>query len=276
MVKLQDLPLVMPMAEWVWGVSTTASSLEDDNTIDQAVTVSAEICLDMFPFFNGACFSQLLTKALGVAIILGACLNKAPIMRNMLQAQSAAGFSRLGMYSETLVYANGAAYGMLESHPVTAYGENLALLLQNCILIYLIWKFTVEPQVVALSEKMVLGVCAIAYVVVVGSMLPPDLRYLLQASNAFILIYSRGAQVWEVYQVKHTGAQSIVTIGLNLVGGLIRILTTLQETGDMAVLFGFLLSVALNFIMFSQYWLYQQNTQEFLANLQADQKKKKE
>lgn len=258
---LNDLPLVMPLAEWVWGA-------------DASEEVSPAVCLDLVPFLSAGCFSQLLTKALGVAIILGACLNKAPIMMNMMASQSAAGFSRMGMYSETLVYANGAAYGVLEGHPLTAYGENLSLLLQNFILVALIWRFTQPP--VAISEKLGLAVATMAYVVGAFRLLPDDMRYILQASNGIIMIYSRGAQVWQTYRIKHTGAQSIVTSSLNLAGGVARIFTTLKETGDMTVVMGFALSVVLNLAMFLQYWIYKANTEKFLIELQADQKKKKE
>lgn len=70
-MKIQDIPLVLPLAEWIWGG-------------DKSDDVSAEICLSQLPFFNSGCFSQLLTKALGTAIILGSCLNKTPIMMNMM------------------------------------------------------------------------------------------------------------------------------------------------------------------------------------------------
>ena len=218
MIKLQDIPFVLPLAEWVWGG-------------DASESVSPELCLDLFPFFNRGCLSQLITKALGIAIILGACLNKAPIMMNMLKSESAAGFSRMGMYSETLVYANAASYAFLEGHPLTAYGENLALLLQDFILIYLIWKFTNNPSV-TVQEKMAVAVAAVAYLIGVFQMLPDEMRYTLQASNGAIMIYSKGVQVRETYQIKHTGAQSIVTSSLNLVGGIVRIFTTLKETGE--------------------------------------------
>ena len=130
-MKLQDIPFVLPLAEWVWGADTSTQ-------------VSPDICLDHIPFglgefIGGGCLSQLITKGLGVAIILGSCLNKTPIMANMMASKSSAGFSRIAMYSESFVYANGAAYGILESHPLTAYGENLALCAQNVILIVMIW-----------------------------------------------------------------------------------------------------------------------------------------
>lgn len=73
-MKLRDIPLVLPFAQWIWDG-------------DKAEDVSAEICLSEVPFFSSGCFSQLLTKALGLAIILGSCLNKMPIMMNMMNNQ---------------------------------------------------------------------------------------------------------------------------------------------------------------------------------------------
>mmetsp|Transcript_3546 Transcript_3546/g.7345 ORF Transcript_3546/g.7345 Transcript_3546/m.7345 type:complete len:268 (+) Transcript_3546:92-895(+) len=266
MVQLEDLPFVIPLAEWVWGA-------------DPSNDVSPHMCIDhlpfsLGPFIGGGCLSQLITKGLGVAIILGSCLNKTPIMANMMQSKSSVGFSRVSMYSESFVYANGAAYGLLASHPVTAYGENLALCLQNMVLIAMIWKFTVHPPI-GRHEKVLLFAGVILYVLLV-SRLPADLQYLLQASNSVILLYSRGLQVRETFQVQQTGAQSIVTLSMNLVGGLARIFTTLKETGDMAVLFGFAVSVVLNFTMFVQYLMYKENTAKFLADLQAENGKKKD
>ena len=265
-MKLQDIPLVLPIAKWVWGS-------------DPSDNVGPNICLDHLPyglgaFLSGGCFSVLFAKALGVAIIAGSCLNKTPIMVNMWSSQSAAGFSRMSMYMESVVYANGAAYGFLEEHPFTAYGENLALLFQNMILIGLIWKFTHNPPV-EMQEKLMLVAGAMVYYFLISN-LSVELRYLLQASNGVILLVSRGAQVFETYQVKHTGAQSIVTNTLNVLGGVARIFTTLKETGDMAVLVGFSISVVLNFTMFTQYFLYKQNTAKFLEELQAEKKTKKE
>jgi hypothetical protein len=118
MIELIEIPFVRPLAEWIWGADAS-----DD--------VSPEICLSQIPFISSGCFSQLLTKALGMAIIVGSCLNKAPIIINMMKSQSATGISRNSLYGEAIVYANGAFYGFLEGHPFTAYGENASLFLQN-------------------------------------------------------------------------------------------------------------------------------------------------
>jgi hypothetical protein len=61
---------------------------------------------------------------------------------------------------------------------------------------------------------------------------------------------------------------------MNLVGGVIRIGTTIQEVGwDLAVLGTYGLSLVLNCICFGQYFYYQTNTKLFLADLQQQKKK---
>lgn len=81
-MHLKDIPLVVPLAEWVWGGSAVKSEHSPD------------ICLDQIPFLHWECFVQLLTKCLGLAIIMGSMLNKVPIMINMMKSQSAAGIER--------------------------------------------------------------------------------------------------------------------------------------------------------------------------------------
>ena len=77
--------------------------------------------------------SELVVKALGWAMIVGAIVNKWPVLWNVVQSQSTAGLSRGAIYGETLVYANSSAYGLLAGHAMTAYGESCALLVQSIL-----------------------------------------------------------------------------------------------------------------------------------------------
>uniref|UniRef100_A0A7R9WVS7 Solute carrier family 66 member 3 n=1 Tax=Craspedostauros australis TaxID=1486917 RepID=A0A7R9WVS7_9STRA len=248
MVELEAIPMVMPLAQWIWGADPTEE-------------VNPKVCLSTIPFLAAGCFSQLIAKALGVAIILGSCLNKTPIMINVLNSKSAAGLSRNSLYGEVIVYANGAFYGFLEGHPFTAYGENGALLLQNIAIISLAWHFSK----VGLQEQILSVVTFAIYSFITLFVMPDEYRSVLITSMWPVLLYARGSQILETFRDKQTGNLSIVTTGLNLVGSLVRIATTLQETGDFTVMMSFVLSLALNFIMFVQYWMYLENTQKIAA-----------
>uniref|UniRef100_A0A7S0UFM2 Mannose-P-dolichol utilization defect 1 protein homolog n=1 Tax=Pseudo-nitzschia delicatissima TaxID=44447 RepID=A0A7S0UFM2_9STRA len=258
MIELIDIPLVKPVAEWIWG-------LED------AVT-----CLSEVPLLSAPCLSQLFAKALGVVIIIASCLNKIPIMKNMVSAQSAAGISRNSLYGEALVYANSALYGLLSGHPFTAYGENCSLLAQNAILVVLAWKFAAKQSPVKSQEKLLVAIFGVVYVGGILKFLPEEHRHLLMSSTWPVLLYARGSQVFETYLAKHTGSLSIVTTTMNLVGSIIRILTTIKETGDMVVISGYLLGGGLSLLMFLQYWLYLAKTTEISKAAEDSKKEKKE
>lgn len=171
--------------------------------------------------------------------------------------------------------ANAALYGFLEGHPFTAYGETIALAVQGLIIVVLIWKYTVNPRVQS-QEKFLASSFFFLYILCIYNILPKDLNYLLVSSNWPVLIYSRGLQIIETFRVQHTGAQSIVTNGLNLVGGLIRILTTIKEVGwDITVLTGYGLGTILNLTLVLQQLYYHSNTEKFVASLKAVAEKKK-
>ena len=243
----------MSIAEWVWSQ-------------DASEDVSPEHCVESLPIMNVGCWTRLIVKGLGIAIILGACLNKAPVMLNIWNSKSTAGLSRGSIYGDTIVCANGAFYGLLEGHPLTAFGESIAMTIQSIIIMFLMWRFTDNIQ---WQEKAIaVGVAAI-YVATVTS-LPKDMHYILMTTVWPVYIYSRGSQIWETCRVKHTGAQSVVTTGMNVLGSFVRILTTIKEVGmDFAVLTGYILGVMLNSTLLGLYFYYHKNTEKFLKELKS-------
>lgn len=91
--------------------------------------------------------------------------------------------------------------------------------------------------------------------------------------NPIVLLTSRGSQIIANYQQKQTGAQSPVTTGMNLIGSLIRTVTTIKEVGwDLHILRSYGVSIALNMILVLQIVMYRENTKKMLGDLK--QKKK--
>lgn len=258
---LLDIPFVLPVGKWIWGT-------EDD---------TAELCIISLPLMSQSCWTTLIVKGLGIAIILGACLNKAPVMFNIYQSKSTEGLSKSSIYGELIMYTNGALYGILQRHPFTAFGENVALVLQCIVIIGMMWTYSSITTKQSMQERFIAGMLYTVFVVGTCILLPTDMQYMLASLTLPVLLYSRGTQVVETFRIQHTGAQSIVTTSMNLVGTLIRILTTIKEVGyDLAVLSGFGLSLILNTIMFFQYFYYQKNTEKFLSELRIEHTNKKE
>lgn len=254
MVDLSTLPLVMPLAAWIW----------------EGSEASPEVCVSEIPFLSSECFSQLVAKALGVLIILGSCVNKVPLIMNMMNSKSAAGISRNSLYGEALVYACGVLYGFLFQYPFSSYGENASLLVQNFILIGMAWDLSSTP--IKLQEKALAIGGFGSFSIYVLYFLPGDFRYLLMSATWPVMLYARGSQILETHRVKHTGNLSIVTTSMSLVGATIRIGTTMQETGDLVILAGYLLSFGLSLIMFIQYFLYMKQTKKLFEEAKAKKK----
>jgi hypothetical protein len=169
-----------------------------------------------------------------------------------------------------LVCANGALYGILQGFPITSYGESIGLTIQSFIVVFLVWKYTVQPKVPK-KEQIIAVTLFTFYSIGACLVLPVQYQYILASLNWPVLVYSRGIQIIETARVQHTGAQSIVTNGLNLGGGLVRIGTTIHEIGwDFAVLTGFGISTILNLMQVGQQLYYIENTTKFLLTLQQD------
>lgn len=257
-MQLYDYYLFRTLAIWAWGGS------ESDE-------VSPELCLDVVPFLTGACLSTLLIKGIGVGIILGACLNKAPILINVLKTGSVAGLSTGAVYGEVIMYCNSAFYGILRGNPFTAYGENAVVALQTAVMATLIWKYR-EPAV-TMPQRLAAAAGFATYTFVVFRVLTPEQYPMLVTANLPVLIYSRGSQIIETFRLQHTGTNSLITTAMNLLGSVIRIVTTISEIGwDMALLYGYFTSATLNIILVLQFVLYKGNTAKFLESLKAKKK----
>mmetsp|Transcript_10945 Transcript_10945/g.16510 ORF Transcript_10945/g.16510 Transcript_10945/m.16510 type:complete len:256 (-) Transcript_10945:267-1034(-) len=251
--------IILRLAEWAWGS-------------DPSPEVSPEICLGMLYSFtipSVPCLSGLITKVIGIAIITGACLNKAPIVFNILSSKSVAGLSSKAAYSETLLFSNAAFYGFLRGNPFTAYGETLIMTVQAMGICFLIWKF----RGVTMREVGLAFMVYVLYLTLVFEVLPKEYYFLLQTVNWPILLYSRGSQIYENMTLKHTGNQAIITHFMNFFGSFIRILTTIKEVGwDMVLLSGYGISVFLNITLLTQCVMYMKNTKAYFEEL----KKKKD
>jgi hypothetical protein len=121
-MQLSSYPMVAALAQWIWAVGDE---------------FDGELCLHhieshaVTAFVAHGCLGQAASKILGVGIVLAAMFNKAPTLMNMMEMQSAEGFSPLSMYTEVMYYANSSIYSIQLGYPFTAVsnfnGENCQL-----------------------------------------------------------------------------------------------------------------------------------------------------
>jgi hypothetical protein len=129
---LADNGIIHTLATWIW-------------ESDPSPLVSPKICVDSLPLLSSPCLSRLVAKGIGIGIIFSSCINRAPVIRNILQSKSVAGLSVAASYGEVILYSNAAFYNILRGNPFTAYGETLSVLLQTMVVISLIWAY--EPKI---------------------------------------------------------------------------------------------------------------------------------
>mmetsp|Transcript_19205 Transcript_19205/g.40508 ORF Transcript_19205/g.40508 Transcript_19205/m.40508 type:complete len:258 (-) Transcript_19205:199-972(-) len=252
-----DNPFILSLANWAWDS-------------DPSPLVTPTTCLDSLPLLSMPCFSRLVAKGIGVGIILASCINKAPVIRNIVNSKSIAGLSVTASYGEVIMYSNAAFYNILRGNPFTAYGETFSVTLQTLIVVALIWYY--EPKIGRIDIAVAVAAYC-AYLFVVFQVLTPDTQYILMVYNPLVLCSTRGAQIRENYINKQTGAQSIATTSMNLAGSLVRMATTIKEVGwDFHILRSYGVSVFFNTVLCTQIFIYKENTEKFLKSLSEKKK----
>jgi mannose-P-dolichol utilization defect protein 1 len=87
-------------------------------------------------------FKFLVSKTLGYAILIGAFGLKIPQILNIIKNKSTAGLSPMGFYMEVPLVSTVLVYNYLNNNPISSYGENIVILIQNLVLVVLLWNYS--------------------------------------------------------------------------------------------------------------------------------------
>ncbi|CAM9909934.1 unnamed protein product [Discosporangium mesarthrocarpum] len=221
-------------------------------------------------FTDFECQKAVLAKVVGYALILASLTIKAPQIAKIIAGKSVAGLSPSAFYSELIIYIINAVYNMVNGSPISAYGEILTILVQNVVLVVLLWRYMEKPP----SRPVLVGLVALFIgIAVICINLPPDMLRLLPFTNLPLIILCKIPQILTNFKNGHTGKLAAVTVTMNFVGTLLRILTTIQEVGwDFSLLSQHILSVLLNCMLFLQilaFWTATTKWEEQQAKVKA-------
>lgn len=123
-MQLSAYPIVAAFARWVWAADKNNDYIADGFTPELCLHQIESLAVTAFAA-NG-CLGQATSRILGVGIVLAAMFNKAPTLMNMVEVQSAEGFSPMSMYTEVMYYANSSIYSIQLGYPFTAVGIQMA------------------------------------------------------------------------------------------------------------------------------------------------------
>lgn len=194
----------------------------------------------------------VLSTIVGICVLIGSLLYKIPQVLRVLRRKSADGISIL-MYSlETLGTTFSAVYYARRAFPFSTYGESVIIMAQNIFLMLLIVRYQHLPRLPAA----ILAVLYLLSLAVLYSKYIP-LRFImaLQVCSIPILNLARLPQILLNWRRKGTGELSPVTLGLQLLGNVARIFTTVAQVRDPLMFAGICVATCFNSALFIQ-WLY--------------------
>lgn len=199
-------------------------------------------------------------KLLGFAVIAGAFSFKLPQIKKLVDAQDATGLSFMSTYVESACYLTVAMYHILQGNPVSAWGENAIISVQNVVLIAYMWKFTS-----ASSTHVIAAVVGFVALLAFELSLPAEYHSYLFSATIPAFSAARIPQIIENFRNGHTGQLALITLGMGFAGSLARVFTSLEEVEDLQVALSFVLGAVWNTILLVQVFLYWNKTNEVLA-----------
>ncbi|XP_062239969.1 mannose-P-dolichol utilization defect 1b [Platichthys flesus] len=216
-----------------------------------------ESCYDefflSFNFLDVPCLKIVLSKGLGIGIILGSVLVKLPQILKLMGAKSAEGLSFQSVLLELLAITGTMAYSIANKFPFSAWGEALFLMLQTVTIGFLVLHYGGRT-----NKGLLFLVLYFALLLpLLSGVTPMSVVTIMQAFNMPAIIIGRLIQVATNYSNGHTGQLSAVSVFLLFAGSLARIFTSLQETGDSLMALTYVISSTCNGIITLQvlyYW----------------------
>ncbi|XP_074479900.1 mannose-P-dolichol utilization defect 1b [Sebastes fasciatus] len=211
-----------------------------------------EFFLD-FNLLHVPCLKIVLSKGLGIGIILGSVMVKLPQIFKLMGAKSAEGLSFNTVLLELLAITGTMAYCIVNEFPFSAWGEALFLMLQTVIIGFLIQHYGGKTS----RGLLFMVVYFVLLVLVLSPVTPVSVITSMQAFNMPAIIIGRLIQAAANFRNGHTGQLSAISVFLLFAGSLARIFTSLQETGDTLMALTYVISSTCNGIIALQvlyYW----------------------
>nr|XP_046237136.1 mannose-P-dolichol utilization defect 1b [Scatophagus argus] len=221
-----------------------------------------ESCYDEFflnfNFLDVPCLKIVLSKGLGIGIILGSVMVKLPQILKLMGAKSAEGLSLNSVMLELLAITGTMAYSIANKFPFSAWGEALFLMIQTVTIGFLIQHYGGRTNRGLFFVVVYFGLL----ILLLSPVTPMSVVTYMQASNMPAIIIGRLVQAACNFSNGHTGQLSAISVFLLFAGSLARIFTSLQETGDSLMALTYVISSICNGIITLQVLYYWNNSPE--------------
>lgn len=219
------------------------------------------------------CIKYSISKGLGLGIVLGGGIVKVPQILKIVKSKSARGVSFTSYLLDTMSLIIVVAYNVRQGFPLSTYGENIALMIQNFVIACLILLYNPKALPSSLDSQTTLTTrrkppysAIFTFLALSGISLYcllsenitsiSSLKTLVKLSIP-VSLSAKLPQITENYKNKSTGQLSAFLVLNSLAGCLARVFTTQTETGDSVIWWSFMLAAILNGVVACQmgyYW----------------------
>ncbi|XP_029625591.1 mannose-P-dolichol utilization defect 1 protein [Salmo trutta] len=179
-------------------------------------------------FLHVPCWNIVLSKTVGVWIILGTVMAQLPQLWKVLRARSASGISWWSVLLQVYAITGSVVYCITNNFPLEAWSERLFMFMQGLAMGFLIQHYSGN------TLKGILFLLAYGGVMMLltSPLVPEHVIPAMQASSMLAVVASRVIQGGTNYYHGNTGQLSALSVFLVFTGSLALIFTSLQETGD--------------------------------------------
>lgn len=209
--------------------------------------------------FDDAFSLHFITKVIGYAIVVGASAVKLPQVLKIFGAKSGAGITVIGVLLELLAITFNSCYSVRNNFPFSAWGEAIFLAIETGLIAFLVLWYD-GHQKKAISFVGIYGLIVYCLLYVVSK----DVMWWCQSTVLYLAVSGKLFQASKNYKDQHTGQISAITAWAILGGSIMRIFTTIQETGDMLTAVTFAAGALANAVIAFQVLYYWKSTQKFL------------
>lgn len=203
-------------------------------------------------YLNNACVKLTISKILGVAIVLGSIIVKAPQIFKFVKNKSCEGVSFVSQIQELASYSFALAYNYYKGFPFSTWGEIFFISIQLVAIVSIMMIFNKKKS----SVPIFLTIWTALMAVLTSGNVPPSVLNFLYSCTIPLTSISRLMQIRSTFKLQSTGQLAFLTCLLNLLGSSARIFNVLQEVDDPLILISFISATTFNAIIIFQFWLY--------------------
>lgn len=198
------------------------------------------------------------SHVLGYFLIATMTLSQLPQIVKLLHKRSASGISVVSMLLMLQASSITVAYAIHKGFKVSAWGENIVLMLLNVVLMCLLLIYSNKLKT-SISFLLVY-ICIM--LVLLWPPFPHQLLWPLYLLSLPAIFVSRVIQMYKIHKSKNPGQLSAMSAFLCIFQGFGRLTTSIVTTGDDVMIYTFALVSLFNVLLFLQVMYYRRKMQK--------------